>query len=261
MASGFSVLDASGQIKQTTMRSGMTVISDTSTGSVNDWGPTGLSGDTLIKWNGASDATFTGLAGGISGQLVIIRNITSSKVAYFAHQSGSSSAGNKFKNAVTSAATPIAAGGFIAFLYDGTDWQLVAHSQGAWINVTYSAGDFTGNGSMTWTVDSGDLVSFQYLVVGKSLTVGLQINTSTVGGSVSNVLQVKVPGGFSALSTSYGLGHMAYADGGAFQGGGLFQLNGAATTTLIQCLKRDISNWTLATNATGVSGTVTFEIS
>lgn len=63
--------------------------------------------------------------------------------------------------------------------------------------VAYVAGNFTANGAMTWTVASGGQATYEYAIVGKTLTVWFQI-TGTVGGTVNTQLQVAIPGGFVA---------------------------------------------------------------
>jgi hypothetical protein len=173
------------------------VVASTSTGAQNNWAP-GLDGHTLFTWNGASDAAITGLATGTAGQIAMIRNTSTTKVITFAHLSGSSSAANQFTNAVTSAPTPVAAGGWIVYRHTGTNWQLVGHEQGAWITPTFAAGDYTSS-SGTWVVDAGDVGTCASLLRAKTLTVRLQINTSDVTGTP--VLRRVVPGGFSAAGT------------------------------------------------------------
>jgi len=231
------------------------VTTSTVTGAQNNWAPT-LSTSTLVEWSGASDAAFTGLAGGATGRIVTVKN-TGTKIATFAHQSASSSAGNKFRNFATSAPTPVAPGGYITYQYDGTDWMIVGHEQGAFITPAFSAGDFTASGSMTWTVDSGDITVYAYRLAGKMLAVQFAIISTTVGGTVSNNLRIKIPGGFT--NTKYVLSvSLNYSDNGGGNTAGFVQVG--AGNTYIECYKFSVANWTLATNATGVYGEVFFEV-
>jgi len=213
-----------------------TVISNTDTGAQNNWAPAGLSGNTLIEWNGAADIAPTGLAGGTAGQLVTIRNVTAAKIATFAHASASSSAANRFTNYATSAATPVAPGGTITYQHDGTNWQIVGHNQGAWIDVAYTAGDFTASGAMTWTVESTDLKTFHYRLAGTTLEIDLVVETSTTGGTPDNALQVKVPGGFTPAGAS-GKGqftevYMLKSNGGAYTFDGMWNAGSGGTNLL-----------------------------
>lgn len=70
-----------------------------------------------------------------------------------------------------------------------------------WTSVTFSAGNFTGNGSMTWTVASGDVLRNRFCIVNKILHWLVQIATSTVGGTPNTRLQIAAPGGVSFGST------------------------------------------------------------
>jgi hypothetical protein len=65
------------------------------------------------------------------------------------------------------------------------------------LNNPYVAGDFSGSGGLTWTVDAGDVNGFTYALSGKLLHVEFDLITTTVGGTLANTfLQVKIPGGF-----------------------------------------------------------------
>jgi len=68
---------------------------------------------------------------------------------------------------------------------------------GEWINVPFSAGDFTGNGAMTWTVASGDVLFNMYTLIGKTMIWILQLDTTSVGGTPNTQLLATVPGGLS----------------------------------------------------------------
>jgi len=229
------------------------VTTSTLTGAQNNWAPT-LSAQTLIEWSGAADAAFTGLAGGATGRLVTIKN-TGSFVATFAHNSGSSSAGNKFKNLVTVGATPVAPRGYITYQYDGTDWVQVAHRQGAAIAPAYSGSNFAANGSMTWTVESGDVITYAYELNGTKLTVWFYLQTTTVGGTVNTQLSIAIPGGFQAARAT--LWPLTLNDNGGGFAIGFCQT--AASGFTITCHKY-AGNWTLSTNLTAVYGTLVFEV-
>lgn len=160
-------------------------IADTSTGSQNNWAP-GISGHSFIVWNGASDTTITGMASGVTGQQVLITNKSATKVMYFLHQSGSSSAGNKFRciSTSTNPGTPVAAGGWALFEYDGTDWRLVNHDQGAWID--YSATSTVTGWAASPTVHIG------YRLVGSTVFVIFEITGTSNATSVSFTLPFSV---------------------------------------------------------------------
>lgn len=231
-----------------------TTVASTSTGAVNNWAP-GLAGHTYIAWSGAADATISGLAGGIASQRVLIRN-TGTKVAYILHQSGLSSAANRFANAATSGATPIATGGWALYHFDGGNWQLVAHEQGAWITPTYAGGDYTAS-TGTWTVDSGDILRCAWRLDGRTLSIAFRALTTSVSATPI-ALRRAMPGGFSATVDSEWPIWVSN-NAGAWAPGMVAVVAGANPIQFA----RDPSYpaWATATNATGISaGSFSFEV-
>lgn len=127
----------------------------------------------------------------------------------------------------------------------------------AWTAPVFSAGNFAGNGSMTWTVGSGDVTTFAYKRIGKTITVAFQLAATTVGGSLNNTLLITIPGGLSAARTM--LTAARYTDNGGTAAMGCVFATGGSSQLSIQ--KADGSNWSAATDATYVQGIITFEVS
>jgi hypothetical protein len=125
-----------------------------------------------------------------------------------------------------------------------------------WITPAFNAANFTGNGSMTWTVESGDVATYAYIISGKTMTVSLFINTTTVGGTPDNTLQVAIPA--SKVATKA----MASATSRLLDNNvvraGIMQV--LASGTVIQVLRDDAAAFTASTNQTGFRGQLTFEI-
>lgn len=122
---------------------------------------------------------------------------------------------------------------------------------------SFSAGNFTASGSMTWTVASGDVNTFKYVVVGKTMTVWFQLDTTTVGGTPDTELRIAVPGSATVGGGNYH-GTFIYSDnGGAYTAGRWAAQSGG---TIIRLIKLPTANWTAATNTTQVFGSCTFEI-
>jgi hypothetical protein len=232
-----------------------TPILSSTTSNQNNWAP-GLAGDSVIYWSGGSNITVTGFAGGIAGQRVTFRN-TGNAIAFFAHNSGSSSAGNKLFNFTTSGLTGIAAGGAATWQHDGTQWELVSHEQGAWINSGFSAGNFTGNGAMTWTLAGGDVTTFGFRLSGRTLTVAFILVTTTVGGTPNTDLQIG-----NAAWGSYSIGVTNQRNAAAYvtdNGTVRAALLGFSGTNLI-IERTDLGNWTASTDNTAISGQVSVEV-
>jgi len=171
----------------------------TSTGDVDglDFGDADL-----LRCNNASLMTIRGLKAGVQGQRLAIVSVGAGQVDLSHQDTGEATAANRLICFATSAKTSLAAGVGAAILeYDATTarWRLIAREQGAWITPTFSAGDYSGSGSMTWTVDSGDVMDCSYFLVGRVLNLGITIVTSTVGGTLDLSLQRVIPGGFTVL--------------------------------------------------------------
>jgi len=234
-----------------------TVVPRTDTGTVTDWAP-GLSGTTLIQWSGVSNLAVNTLAGGVRGQTVIFKNIGGA-VASFAHMSGAGLATNRFYNLAKSAATPVAPDGWATWVHDGNLWNLIDHEQGAWITPAYSAANFTALAPMTWTVDAADVTAYTYRLSGRTLSVVWFLDTTTVGGTGTSQLRLKVPGGFLVAKDTV---TFQYASDAGAPGTAGYVVAGPNTPNLL-ILCRDATtntNWTVAANLTYARGTITFEV-
>ncbi|HMF95106.1 MAG TPA: hypothetical protein VKE96_12460 [Vicinamibacterales bacterium] len=70
-------------------------------------------------------------------------------------------------------------------------------AMGHWSSVPYSAANFTAVGGGTWTVDAGDVLFYDYALVGKTMWLNFNIMLSTLSGTV-NELRIAYPGGYSS---------------------------------------------------------------
>jgi hypothetical protein len=230
-----------------------TVVTSTSTGAVDNFAPA-LVGHTIVRLNNATDLALTGMAGGVSGQLVTFVSIGAGNVT-MAYNSSSSTAGNKFLNYITSGVTPLVAGsGKATYLYDGTTlaWRLVNYDMGGWLTPAFAAGNFTGANSQTWTVEGADVTTNQYTLVGRTISWNLRILTTTVGGTPDPNLQVAMPNGYTGAHDVY---MPAYA-GQAASSTGLFGIfTGFNKLSILRTF--DAANWASGTNNTQVNGTLT----
>lgn len=127
-----------------------------------------------------------------------------------------------------------------------------------WTSVAYASGNFSANNSMSWTVGSGDQVTYVYTLLGTAMTVNYDIRTSTVGGTPSTQLKLKIPGGYTAARTTFE--KIAYlSDNGSDSDVGLATVTASDTWIMFQ---RNVaaSTWTASTDNTRVSGVITFEV-
>lgn len=225
----------------------------TTTGNIDDLDVKGYS---LLRMNNASLATIRGIRAGYPGQKLTIVSIGAGQVD-LAHQNTNSAAANRLINTVSSINTPLAAGvGNATYEYDAETarWRLTNHNQGAPIPFTFNAADFTGRSSMTWTVTSGDVETWQYTLEGTLVFLQWSINTTSVGGTLSNWLQITVP--FTAVTKSES--DIRINEGGvSFAGIGNF----ASGNNFLQILKIDLSNFAAATDTTYAFGALRVNIS
>jgi len=126
---------------------------------------------------------------------------------------------------------------------------------GEMIPVPYLAGNFTGNGTMTWTVDGTDVNNLAYAVIGKLMFLAFNISATSVGGAVNSALQIAIPS--HAMSSRYGAGSYQYADNGV-AGAGAWQVS--PNGTVVQLFNAASGNWTASANNTTVVGTAIFEV-
>lgn len=224
-------------------------VTTTNTGNQDNFS---FSGADLLRCNNTSLLNIRGLAAGVAGQRLAIVSVSTGQVD-LANQDTNSTNVNRIINGVTGTIS-LAAGRGRAFLeYDGQTqrWRVMHHEQGAYITQPFNSADFTANGSMTWTVDSGDVEEFSYYLRGDQLSVNFRIANTTVGGTLSNVLQIKAPGGFT-FQADFDAFTYAIDAGAAPVAAFCFDMS----STLIG-IGKFAGNWSAATNSTKVAGQFT----
>lgn len=124
----------------------------------------------------------------------------------------------------------------------------------AWTTPAFNAGDFTASESMTWTVEEGDVLSFAYNILGKVMICAFRLATTTVGGTLSDALLIKIPAGKTA--TKIMENHLSRLVDNNVKTEGFCYTNG----TNICIARSDQANFAASTNLTTVIGQITFEI-
>jgi hypothetical protein len=221
-----------------------------------------LGQDTYIALTNLTALTVTGLPQGIAGQRIMLR-ATSSDV-FLPHNNAGSTF--KFINSATSGTTPISTGGWAEYTYHdlggGTgSWVMTGHEPGQWIAAPYNAVYFSGSGSMTWAVSAGNMSTFRYRLQAKTLSIVVDIQGTTIGGTPSTdlLLSNNLYGGFTGGPgpTMYGGRVGRSTDGGGAVVESTFVLGSSAAT--IRIVKTSFAAWTAGANAS-VSGFSTFEV-
>ncbi len=129
---------------------------------------------------------------------------------------------------------------------------------GEWIDVTYNSANFTAS-SGTWTVDNADQILYRYTLIGQTMILAWELDTTTVSGGQAQ-LRIAIPGGFVAAK-SVTQGGLIYSDNGAafVSGGNIFTSAGSGFVAM-EPGALGAGTWSAATNTTQVRGVFTFEI-
>lgn len=125
----------------------------------------------------------------------------------------------------------------------------------AWIVPVFAAGNFTANGTMTWTLAAGDVNTFEYRLVGKTMTLAFDLVTTTVGGVLANELRITIPAGKTVAKNMWN--PVFLSDNGTRATGVAVA---SAGVTYIAISRTDAANFAAAADTTQVRGQITFEI-
>jgi hypothetical protein len=128
-------------------------------------------------------------------------------------------------------------------------------AMGEWTAVAFNAGNFTGNGTITWTVAASDVTTFAYTLIGKTMIVLFSIQTSTVAGAGTR-LQILIPNSMTAAKASTIV--LLTNDNGTLAIG--FASVSAGGTQISIAPNLTGANWTASVDNTGVFGQIAFEV-
>lgn len=134
------------------------------------------------------------------------------------------------------------------------DWSF-STGDGPWAVVPFNAVDYTATAPMTWTVDQADVNSYAYSIRGKTIVLAVNVYNSSVGGTPSLELQVKLPLGLIVKRKVNG--YCLIGENGSLEIGGAFV---EAGNTSLRIRKVPNTNFSLSTNGTLVFASLTFEV-
>ena len=128
---------------------------------------------------------------------------------------------------------------------------------GQWIDVPFSSANFTA-ASGSWVVDSGDVISHSYTLIGKTMYLEFFIFNSTTSVPVAE-LRITIPGGFTVSKTYALAGGIAF-DGTTWTTAYVSLTNGNGFVAL-RVHPTGAVNWPAGTNNISVSAMVTIPLS
>jgi hypothetical protein len=124
-----------------------------------------------------------------------------------------------------------------------------------WTAPAFNAGDFTASGSMTITVESGDVLNYAYIIFGNTMTVSFSLNNFTIAGTPDTIVYIKIPASKTATK------RVDTVCRGKDNGTASFMWAGAAAgATNIGVGFISGANWTASTNNSSILGEIIFEI-
>ncbi len=123
--------------------------------------------------------------------------------------------------------------------------------------VPFVPGNFTGFGTMIWTVAAANVVTFIYDLVGMSMNLSFDIRstTVTVSGGLTAALQIKIPDGWFAAYTVRSL--VDISDNGVKTTG---YIVATANSNILFVFRTDNANWTAAAGTTNIAGQIRIPI-
>jgi len=219
-----------------------------STGTVDDLALNDETTDLLCT--NASALVLTGLAGGSPGRRIWVHAAGAGSVKV-AHEGVGSAEANRAIG-VSTAGQILGTGGLLLLVYDNTAsrWRIYLVDHGAPITPQFAAGNFSANGSMTWTVEGADVSTCTYQQRGKRVFIDIAVSTTSVGGTPDTMLQIGngAWGGFTAAKlTSL---FLAYYDGNTTTYFGTGEAHAITGGTQLQLYKTARANWSASTNQT-----------
>jgi hypothetical protein len=124
-----------------------------------------------------------------------------------------------------------------------------------WVQRAFDATRFTASGSMTWTVDQGDVFTDAYIVIGNTVIYSIVISGTTTTGTASTELRITLPSFMTIMRTMDSVVRL-------FDGTNAFTGYAHVTPGLdyIRVTKFDVSNFPLVANGIAIQGQIAFEI-
>ena len=130
---------------------------------------------------------------------------------------------------------------------------------GAWVDVPFTAANFSGGSGLIWTVGSGAIIRNRYALIGKTMFWSFYISWFSGGNVLSGtpgpVLNITIPGGWQAPAPQSIAIDFCAGIAGLPSLGGLY----GGTTGFSLAINRLTGNFAL-TDIPGIVANLTFEV-
>jgi hypothetical protein len=134
-----------------------------------------------------------------------------------------------------------------------------------WIRSPFFAADYTGNGAMTVTVSSSDVIDFAHKLHGRTLLVSFVVRDISIGGVPNTAVQIsnRAWGGYTVASNAGAT--VLYSNpcmirdntGVAIEIGTVAIQTGQTVISITRC---PVANWTASANNSAFYGQLAFEV-
>jgi hypothetical protein len=125
---------------------------------------------------------------------------------------------------------------------------------GPWIDIPFNAGNYTGNGTLVWTVAVGDQTAFGYTIVNDNIVIlNIRVETTSVSGT-GNTLAIALPAAITPKK-SLALPCLLFDNGGNANG----FITMTAGSASVGFVRGDTGNFAAAVNSTSVYVVVVYE--
>ena len=140
--------------------------------------------------------------------------------------------------------------------YNGITERARPTAMGDWIAPSYSRGDFTVD-TGTITVDPGDVETFQYSLVGKTMSLQFNINTFSLS-STPGAVRIRVPGGFTVSNTTQTIVSINDNFAGWIQA--IAKVEAGGNMVYVMPNTTETGSWSVAANSSSVRGQITIPL-
>jgi hypothetical protein len=128
---------------------------------------------------------------------------------------------------------------------------------GEWTAPAFDAASFSADAG-SWVVDAGDVTTFAYTLVGKTMTINFFLGSTTITSASAN-LRLKIPADFRAKRRATALGNARNA-GGVATNLTMQVLPAVGEVFLFRGNLGSLGDWQASTNDNDLTGSITFEI-